>query len=250
MPNSTPSTFTPLNYDRNYHGHMTIRCALQNSLNVPAVRTLEHVGIEQAMDMAKNMGIVSYDGTPGYSLVLGGLGVHLLDETSAYGTFANNGVHVPYYAIDKIVIASTQQAFVHPINAGKQVVSPQLAYMMTNVLSDNTSRLPEFYDCNVLQLYANSQADCWYGNRGTVRPAAAKTGTTNDFRDNWTVGYTTDYVMGVWAGNDDNTPMVDVTGVQGAAPIWHDSMLQAEVWTPHQRFHESWRTGKSYRYLS
>ena len=236
MPDSTPSTFTPLNYDRNYHGHMTIRCALQNSLNVPAVRTLEHVGIEQAMDMAKNMGIVSYDGTPGYSLVLGGLGVHLLDETSAYGTFANNGVHVPYYAIDKIVIASTQQAFVHPINAGKQVVSPQLAYMMTNVLSDNTSRLPEFYDCNVLQLYANSQADCWYGNRGTVRPAAAKTGTTNDFRDNWTVGYTTDYVMGVWAGNDDNTPMVDVTGVQGAAPIWHDSMLQAESGRPIRDF--------------
>ena len=144
MPDSTPSTFTPLNYDRSYHGHMTIRCALQNSLNVPAVRTLEHVGIEQAMDMAKNMGIVSYDGTPGYSLVLGGLGVHLLDETSAYGTFANNGVHVPYYAIDKIVIASTQQTYAHPINAGKQVVSPQLAYMMTNVLSDNTSRLPEF----------------------------------------------------------------------------------------------------------
>jgi membrane peptidoglycan carboxypeptidase len=236
MPGSTPSTFTPLNYDRSYHGHMTIRCALQNSLNVPAVRTLEHVGIEQAMEMAQNMGITSYNGTPGYSLVLGGLGVHLLDETSAYGTIANNGVHVPYYAIDKIVIASTQQTYVHPISAGKQVVSPQLAYMMTNVLSDNTSRLPEFYDCNVLQLYSNSQADCWYGNRGTVRPAAAKTGTTNDFRDNWTVGYTTDYVMGVWAGNDNNTPMIDVTGVQGAAPIWHDSMLQAEAGRPIRNF--------------
>jgi membrane peptidoglycan carboxypeptidase len=236
IPDSTPSTFTPLNYDRNYHGHMTIRCALQNSLNVPAVRTLEHVGIEQAMEMAQNMGITSYDGTPGYSLVLGGLGVHLLDETSAYGTFADGGVHVPYYAIDKVVIASTQQTYAHPTNVGKKVVSPQLAYMMTNVLSDNTSRLPEFYDCNVLQLYANSQADCWYGNRGTVRPAAAKTGTTNDFRDNWTVGYTTDYVMGVWAGNNDNTPMIDVTGVQGAAPIWHDSMLQAEAGRPIQNF--------------
>ncbi len=236
MPNSTPSTFTPLNYDRSYHGHMTIRCALQNSLNVPAVRTLEHVGIDQAMEMAKNMGIASYSGTPGYSLVLGGLGVHLLDETSGYGTFADGGVHVPYYAIDKIVMAGTHQTYVHPKNSGTQVISPQLAYMMTNVLSDNTSRLPEFYNCNVLQLYSNSQADCWYGNRGTVRPAAAKTGTTNDFRDNWTVGYTTDYVMGVWAGNDDNSAMINITGVDGAAPIWHDSMLTAEAGRPIEDF--------------
>jgi membrane peptidoglycan carboxypeptidase len=237
-PDSIPSTFTPLNYDLSYHGHMTIRCALQNSLNVPAVRTLEHVGIEQAMEMAQSIGITSYNGTPGYSLVLGGLGVHLLDETSAYGTFANGGVHVPYYAIDSVVIASTQQTYGHPTNPGKRAISPQLAYMMTNVLSDNTSRLPEFYDCNVLQLYSNSQADCWYGNRGSIRPAAVKTGTTNDFRDNWTVGYTTDYVMGVWAGNDDNSPMIDVTGVQGAAPIWHDSMLVAEEGHPIRNFTE------------
>jgi len=236
IPDSIPPTFTPTNYDERYHGHMTIRCALQNSLNVPAVRTLEHVGIDQAMAMAKNMGIVNYTGTPGYSLVLGGLGVRLLDETSAYGTFADSGVHVPYYAIDKIVMASTHQVYGHPSDGGTHVLSPQLAYMMTNVLSDNTSRLPEFYDCNVLQLYANAQTDCWYGNRGAVRPAAVKTGTTNDFRNNWTVGYTTDYVMGVWAGNDDNTPMYNVTGVQGAAPIWHDSMLVAERGRPIRNF--------------
>jgi len=87
-----------------------------------------------------------------------------------------------------------------------------------------------------LQLYSNSQQDCWQGNRGVIRPAAAKTGTTNNFRDNWTVGYTTDYVMGVWAGNDDNTPMYNVTGVQGAAPIWHDAMLVAEQGHPIQNF--------------
>ncbi len=108
--------------------------------------------------------------------------------------------------------------------------------MMTNVLSDNNARIPEFYDCNVLQLYANTQQDCYEGNRGTVRPAAAKTGTTQNFRDNWTVGYTTDFVMGVWAGNDDNSPMIDVTGVQGAAPIWHDSMLLAEQGHPIHDF--------------
>ena len=236
-PDSIPPTFSPTNYDLHYHGHMTLRCALQNSLNVPGVLVLYHAGIDKAMQTAYNMGITSYRGTPGYSLVLGGLDIRLLDHTSAMGVFANGGVRVPYYAISKVVQASTgKTVFQHQFTPGKQVISPQLAYMMTSVLSDNTDRLPEFYDCNVLQLYSNSQQDCWYGNRGLVRPAAAKTGTTNDFRDNWTVGYTTDYVMGVWAGNDDNSPMKDVSGIAGAAPIWHDAMLVAEQGHPIRDF--------------
>jgi membrane peptidoglycan carboxypeptidase len=237
VPESNPPTFSPTNYDNKFHGHMTLRCALQNSLNVPGVKVLQHVGIKQAMQTAYNMGITSYQGTPGYSLVLGGLGIRLIDHTSAMGVFANGGVRVPYYAINKVVSGSTGTViYQHQLDAGTQVISPQLAYMMTNVLSDNTDRIPEFYDCNVLQLYANSQQDCWNGNRGVVRPAAAKTGTTNDFRDNWTVGYTSDYVMGVWAGNDDNSPMIDVSGISGAAPIWHDSMLVAEQGHPIQDF--------------
>jgi membrane peptidoglycan carboxypeptidase len=237
VPDSNPSTFSPTNYDHKFHGHMTLRCALQNSLNVPGVKVLQHVGINQAMQTAYNMGITSYQGTPGYSLVLGGLGIRLIDHTSAMGVFANGGVRVPYYGINKVVSGSTGKViYQHQLNTGTQVISPQLAYMMTNVLSDNTNRIPEFYDCNVLQLYANSQQDCWNGNRGAVRPAAAKTGTTNDFRDNWTVGYTTDYVMGVWAGNDDNSPMIDVSGITGAAPIWHDSMLVAEQGHPIRDF--------------
>jgi membrane peptidoglycan carboxypeptidase len=237
IPGSNPSTFTPTNYDNKFHGHMTLRCALQNSLNVPGVKVLQHAGIDNAMQTAYNMGITSYQGTPGYSLVLGGLGIRLIDHTSAMGVFANGGVRVPYYAINKVVSGSTGTVlYQHQLDAGTQVISPQLAYMMTNVLSDNTDRIPEFYDCNVLQLYANSQQDCWNGNRGVVRPAAAKTGTTNDFRDNWTVGYTTDYVMGVWAGNDDNSPMINVSGISGAAPIWHDSMVLAEQGHPIQDF--------------
>ena len=236
-PGGDPPTYSPSNYDLQFHGHMTLRCALQNSLNVPAVRVLKHVGIDAAMQTAKDMGITTYQGTPGYSLVLGGLGVRLIDHTSAMGTFANGGVHVPYYAVSKVVSGITGKVlYQHQLDPGKRVISPQLAYMMTNVLSDNTSRIPEFYDCNVLQLYSNSQNDCYYGNRGYVRPAAAKTGTTQNFRDNWTVGYTTDYVMGVWAGNDNNTPMYQVTGVQGAAPIWHDSMLLAEQGHPVRDF--------------
>ena len=237
VPDSIPSTFTPTNYDNKFHGHMTLRCALQNSLNVPGVKVLQHAGIDASMQTAYNMGITSYQGTPGYSLVLGGLGIRLIDHTSAMGVFANGGVRVPYYGINKVVSGNNGTLlYQHQLDAGTQVISPQLAYMMTNVLSDNTDRTPEFYDCNVLQLYANSQQDCWNGNRGVVRPAAAKTGTTNDFRDNWTVGYTTDYVMGVWAGNDDNSPMIDVSGISGAAPIWHDSMLLAEQGHPIQDF--------------
>src|SRR6185312_5863539 len=83
---------------------------------------------------------------------------------------------------------------------------------------------------------SNSQQNCYEGNRGPVRPAAAKTGTTQDFKDNWTVGYTTDYVMGVWAGNNDGSPMINVSGVDGAAPIWHDAMLAAEKRQPIQGF--------------
>ncbi len=237
LPGGDPPVFTPHNYDLGYHGHMTLRCALQNSLNVPAVKVLRHASISAAMQTAYNMGITTYQGTPGYSLVLGGLGIRLIDHTSAMGVFANGGVRVGYYAINKAVLVSTGKiVYQHQLNHGKRVINAQLAYMMTNVLSDNASRTPEFLDCNVLQLYSNSQQDCFQGNRGVVRPAAAKTGTTNNFRDNWTVGYTTDYVMGVWAGNDDNSPMYNVTGVQGAAPIWHDAMLVAEHGHPIRNF--------------
>ena len=237
IPDSNPSTFSPSNYDLHFHGHMTLRCALQNSLNVPGVIVLDHVGVSNALQTAESMGITSYQGTPGLSMVLGGLGIRLLDHTSAMGTFADGGVHVPYFSISKVVMGTTGKVvFQHQLTAGKQIISPQMAYMMTNVLSDNSDRLPEFYDCNVLQLYANSQQACWNGNRGPVRPAAAKTGTTNDFKDNWTVGYTTDYVMGVWAGNDDDSPMIDVSGITGAAPIWHDAMLLAEQGHPIRDF--------------
>ncbi len=236
-PGGNPPLYAPQNYDLRFHGHMTLRCALQNSLNVPAVKVLQHVGIANAMQMSHNMGITTYSGTPGYSLVLGGLGIRLLDHTSAMGTFADGGVHMPYYSVNRVFSGETGKLlYQHQDGKGTRVISPQLAYMMTSVLSDNTSRIPEFYDCNVLQLYSNSQIDCYNGDRGVVRPVAAKTGTTQDFRDNLTVGYTTDYVMGVWAGNDDNSPMQQVTGVMGAAPIWHDSMLMAEEGHPVRDF--------------
>ncbi|GCE18473.1 transglycosylase domain-containing protein [Dictyobacter kobayashii] len=235
-PGSNPATYEPKNYDQSYHGHVTMRCALQNSLNIPAVKTLQHVGINNALNTAKAMGIQHTKGEAGYSMVLGGLDVNLLEHTTAFGAFANNGKTFQPYAIDKIVYTYNNKVVTHQSTDGKQAISPQVAYMMTDMLSDNNSRLPEFFDCNPLQLYSNPENQCWAGNRGTVRPAAAKTGTTNDFRDNWTMGYTTDFVMGVWAGNNNYTPMYNVTGVQGAAPIWHDSMLLAEAGRPINNF--------------
>jgi membrane peptidoglycan carboxypeptidase len=223
--------YSPPNYDQRFHGLITYRYALQNSFNVPAVKLLIKTGVEQSLHTAQAMGINNYTGTPNYTMVLGTLGVHLLEETSAYGVFADAGVRVLPHSIDTVMDVQGHVIY-HFTPVGKRVLSKQVAYMMTSVLSDNKSRLYEFLDCNVLQLYSNSKEQCLAGNRGVVRPAAAKTGTSNNFTDNWTVGYTTDYVMGVWAGNNDNSPMVNVTGVDGAAPIWHDSLLVAEQGKP------------------
>src|SRR5437763_14565403 len=137
----------------------------------------------------KKMCISSYTGTPNYTMVLGTLGVHLLDETAAYGVFADGGVRIPAHAIDTVTDVQGQVIY-HFVPVGRRVISKQVAYMMTNVLSDNKSRLYEFLDCNVLQLYSNSKEQCLAGNRGVVRAAAAKTDTSNEFRYNGTGGDT------------------------------------------------------------
>lgn len=219
--------YTPNNYDLSYHGLVSARAALQNSFNIPAVKILYKTGVDSSLNTAQSMGITTYDGTPNYTMVLGTLGVHLLDITSAYGTFADGGIHVPPHAIASVT--DTQGKAVLQIDTtGKRAISPQVAYLMTNVLSDNQARTFEFGACSNLYLYSNSQTQCYEGHPGTVYPSAVKTGTSQNFADNWTIGYTSDYVMGVWAGNNDNSPMVNVIGVTGAGPIWHDGLLLAE----------------------
>jgi penicillin-binding protein 1A len=221
--------YSPVNYDLRFHGEMTLRHALQNSFNVPAVRTEMFAGIKQSLATAEVMGITSYLGTPAPSMVLGGLSVHLLDETSAYGVFADGGIRMPPHMIQEI--RDSQGKIIYQYHAmGARVISPQVAGLITNVLSDDKERQYEFGVCSPLMLYDGTpySAACQSGHTGVVRPAATKTGTTGDFKDNWTVGYTSDYVIGVWAGNDNGDPMVNVSGVDGAAPIWHDSMLLAE----------------------
>jgi membrane peptidoglycan carboxypeptidase len=219
--------YSPSNYDRSYHGLISIRAALQNSFNVPAVKVLYKAGVDNSVKTAQVMGISSYNGTPNYTMVLGTLGVHLLDMTAAYGVFANGGVRVPPHAISTVY--DTQGKLVYQFAfTGQQVISQQIAYMMSSVLSDNKARTYEFGACSSLYLYSNTQTQCYEGNPGTVYPSAVKTGTSQNFADNWTLGYTNDYVMGVWAGNNDNSAMNNVIGVTGAGPIWHAGMLLAE----------------------
>ncbi len=224
--------YTPLNYDRIYHGLITYRYALQNSFNVPAVKLLMQTGVDPALHTAQVMGIGNnYEGIPNYTMVLGSLSVHLLDMTSAYSVFANGGVRIAPHAIDTVM--DTQGHVIYHFQLqGRQVISKQTAFMITNVLSDNSSRTFEFGKCSALYLYDHTQTQCYAGDPGMIRPAAVKTGTSNDFRDNWTVGYTPDYTVGVWAGNNNNSAMINITGVDGAAPIWHDSLLMAEQGRP------------------
>jgi membrane peptidoglycan carboxypeptidase len=229
--------YTPTNYDMRYHGLISYRYALANSFNIPAVKLLMQTGVQQSLHTAEQMGVTSYVGVPNYTMVLGSLGVHLLDMTSAYGVFANGGVRVPPHAIN--TVTTTQGRLIYHSQAqGKRVISKQVAYMMTSVLSDNTARSYEFGKCSWLLLFSSTQQQCYAGHPGTIRPAAVKTGTSNNFDDNWTIGYTTDLVGGVWVGNNDNSPMVNVIGVDGAGPIWHDMMLLAEQGKPIRNFVE------------
>ena len=192
---------------------MTVRIALSNSFNIPAVKTLKFVGIYGPggmIAMAKRLGITTFTRDDyGLSLTLGGGDVSLLELTGAYGVFANGGQRVPPVAILKITDFQGQVVYQYQPKPGDQVIRPEHAYLMSSILSDNEARSWMFGRNSLLNLPFQ---------------VAAKTGTTNDFRDNWTLGYTPDLVTGVWIGNADYTPMVNTTGLTGAAPIWSQFM--------------------------
>jgi membrane peptidoglycan carboxypeptidase len=214
--------YAPKNYTRENYGAMTIRCALQNSLNVPAVKTMAHAGVENVMNKVRELGF-TYEGSEGLSTALGTLEVHLIDHVSAFSAFANGGVHMPYYAVEKVVFTNTGKTVTHSNPQGTRVWSPQVAYEVTDVLSDYTQRYNQFGVCNPLNLNRDG-GDC---PQGDLIPVAVKTGTTDDFTNVLTVGYTSEFILGVWVGNNDNTPMNGITGIMGSAPIWHDAMLTA-----------------------
>lgn len=218
-PNDTREPYRPVNYDGKFHGAVTVRTALSNSLNVPAVKTLNFVGVyddpttpqkDGMVGMAQRLGITSLTRPDyGLALTLGGGDVSLLEMTSAFSVFANYGKRMPPVSILKIVDFQGNVIYQYQPPAGEQVIRAEHAFLISSILSDNEARSFMFGRNSVLNLPFQ---------------VAAKTGTTNDFRDNWTLGYTPDLVTGVWVGNADYTPMVNTTGLTGAAPIWSQFM--------------------------
>lgn len=209
---SRDETYTPRNYDEDFHGPVTVRTALANSYNIPAVKLLDAVGVGTMLDGARAMGLKTLTrGTDWYglSLTLGGGEVTLLDLTTAFHTLANQGQYLPPTPLLEVGNVPPSVEFVHERPAPQSVVSPQSAYLVTHIMQDNEARIPEFGPESALLL---------------SKPAAAKTGTTTDYRDNWTEGYTRYLVAGVWAGNSDGRPMRQASGVTGAAPIWNSFM--------------------------
>lgn len=220
--------YVPQNYDGGFHGPVTIRTALGNSFNIPAVKALALAGADQALKTASEMGITSL-GTDsskyGLSLALGSGEVKVVDMASAYGVFANNGVAVQSTPILKITDANNKVLVDNTKEpSGKQVLDPAIAYEISNILSDVEAKKPEFARVlNVLTL--------------PNRPVASKTGTSNSYRDAWTIGYTPQLVTAVWAGNNDNTPMSNASiGAIAAAPIWRQFMLDAVSAEPVLQF--------------
>ncbi|MEP6895682.1 MAG: transglycosylase domain-containing protein, partial [Chloroflexota bacterium] len=215
FPDGANPPYSPRNYDNKFHGPVTVRTALSNSFNIPAVKALQYVGIyddpntpekDGMIAMAERLGITSFTRPDyGFSLTLGGGDVSLLELTSAYSVFANGGKKVPPVAILKIVDFQGTVIDEYQPPQGDQVLKPEHAFLISSILSDNNARSWMFGTNSMLNLPFQ---------------VAAKTGTTNDFRDNWTMGYTPDLVTGVWVGNADYTPMVNTTGLSGAAPIW------------------------------
>jgi 1A family penicillin-binding protein len=212
FPLADGTRYEPKNYDEKFHGPVRLRQALANSYNVPAVKLLDQVGVPAMLEMAHAMGIRGLDQPPshyGLSLTLGGGEVTLLDLTTAYATLANAGGYVPPVAILRVADSAGRVIVNYEPPMPRPVLDPRVAYLVSSILSDNEARTPMFGANSPLRL---------------SRPAAVKTGTTTDWKDNWTVGYTPYLAVGVWAGNNSGAPMRNTTGLTGAAPIWHDFM--------------------------
>ncbi|MCB9137803.1 MAG: penicillin-binding protein 1C [Caldilineaceae bacterium] len=207
-----PEAYTPLNYDRAFHGPVSVRTALASSYNIPAVKTLERVGVDTLRTLAARAGITTFTERYGLALTLGGGEVRLLELTAAYGTL-DDGIRLEPRSVLAVEGGGLGDWEMGRLG-GERVIDAETAYLITDILSDPAARRPAFGQGSVLEL---------------PFPAAVKTGTTTDWRDNWTVGYSTERVIGVWVGNADNAPMVGVSGLDGAGPIWHDMMLAAHT---------------------
>jgi membrane peptidoglycan carboxypeptidase len=216
-----PGNYTPLDYDRKFRGPVLVRRALANSLNIPSVEVMQKVGVEDALDEAQTLGISTL-GTDtsnyGLSLVLGAGSVRLTELTDVYATFANKGWYNPITLVTKIVDKDGHTVYQYKPKP-KHVLDTGVAFLISSILSDNKARAEEFG--NVLNI---------------SRTAAVKTGTTEDFKDALTLGYTPQIAVGVWVGNNYNTPMDTIAGSLGAAPIWKALMEKFLAGTPVEAF--------------
>lgn len=218
----TPPCYYPGNYDQKFRGPMSFRDALAQSINIVALKALYLVGLQDALRTARAMGITTLEGPDRYglTLVLGGGEVRLLELVSAYGVFANEGVRVPYRGILKIEDRS--QVVYESQSVGETVLPERVAHAISDVLSDNDARAPEFGLNSALYVPGHH--------------VAAKTGTTNDFRDTWIVGYTPTLAFGAWAGNNDNSPMEKKIAGFIVAPLWNEFVQFALTKYPDQPF--------------
>ncbi len=216
--------YSPQNYDQSYHGAVTVRMALANSYNIPAVKTIDIMGKENVVKTAEEMGL-SYlpmslrkeNGHIPLSLTLGSEPVPLWQMAQAYNTIANGGVFRPMQSILAIADANGAALWKYKTPRGTQVLAPQYAYMLESIMKDNQARIPAFGYNSALQLGPDDKFP-------TNVPAAVKTGTTQNFKDNLTIGFTPNLLTATWVGNPDNSKMDNVEGVTGAGPIWHDTM--------------------------
>jgi len=223
---STP--YVPINYDGTFHGPVTLRMALGNSLNVPAVKTLNKIGVRNFVLWAGKLGITTWKNPDDYglSLTLGGGDVRMVDMAVAYSTFANEGNKVNLNPILRIknTDPDSKQVFSYNINRKENVLDSGIAFIISDILADNKARAMEF------GLYSDLNIP---GHRVSV-----KTGTSNNLRDNWTIGYNKDYLVAVWVGNNNNSPMSRVaSGITGASSIWRrvmDLLLKNYKDTPTQ----------------
>ena len=211
----TKPIYTPVNYDGKYNGPMQLRFALGNSINIVAVKMLAKVGIKPVMQKAYDMGIENWKPTTdnlnsvGLSLVLGGREASLLQITNAYSVFANKGVKKDPFAIVEVKDRNGKTIYKHEDTNGVKVLSPEVSFLISHILLDNNAR--------TLAFGANSYLVV------PGKTVSVKTGTTDSKRDNWTIGFTPSYTVGVWVGNNDNSPMNPkiASGVTGATPIWN-----------------------------
>ncbi|MDP2638416.1 MAG: transglycosylase domain-containing protein [Candidatus Levybacteria bacterium] len=217
FPTDTGKQYCPLNYDGKFHGVTQMRYALGNSINIPAIKMLKVNGVHAMIATASAMGITTFTEPEKYglSLTLGGGEVTMLEMAQAYGVFANGGYKINIHPILKITDSRGKilEEYKPPSSPifGKKVLPEGIAFIISDILADNNARLSAFGPNSSLRI--------------PKQTVSVKTGTTNDYRDNWTIGYTPDFVVATWVGNNDNTPMNNLaSGITGAAPIWNGIM--------------------------